>query len=200
MGKDNKKKAEPTKAATPAKPEKKAAPAKEEPKVEPVKETSAAPAENTDESTESNPLTELNKLITDLALSVKSIQGKLKNVAKEFEKQQKYINKDKAKREKAKNTKSGFTRPCKISSEMCDFIGVSHDTEMSRTDVTRHINKYVREKELHNPVNRRIILPDEKLKKLLKVTDSDVVTFFQLQKLISPHFPPPKSAQKAAAT
>lgn len=173
---------------------------------EPVKIQEKAPEKSQDKPTEStnveeplseeSPLNDLTKMLMELALNVKNIQGKLKILAKEFDKQQKYINKDKAKREKAKNTKSGFTRPCKISDEMCEFIGIDHGTEMSRTDVTRHINKYVKDNELHNPVNRRVILPDEKLKKLLKVTDEDVVTFFQLQKLISPHFPPRKTPEK----
>eukprot|EP00960_Hanusia_phi_P077181 768660-Hanusia_phi.AAC.2 len=193
MVKDNKKKAE-----TKTEAKKVATPVKEAPKPKAVakEEKVELPESQPELNVEESPLNDLTKMLGDLALSVKGIQAKLKMLAKEFEKQQKYINKDKAKREKAKNTKSGFTRPCKISDEMCDFVGIPHGTEMSRTDVTRHINKYVKDHELHNPVNRRVILPDEKLKKLLKVTEKDDVTFFQLQRLISPHFPPPKSAQK----
>ena len=45
---------------------------------------------------------------------------------------------------------------------------------------------------LNKPDNKRIILPDEKLKKILNVKEGDVVTFFVLQRLISHHFPPKK--------
>src|SRR5687768_607271 len=32
---------------------------------------------------------------------------------------------------------SGFTKPTKISNELCDFLGVSHGSEFARTDVTK---------------------------------------------------------------
>jgi chromatin remodeling complex protein RSC6 len=47
----------------------------------------------------------------------------------------------------------------------------------------------VKEHNLNKPTNRRIILPDEKLKKILNVKDDEEVTFFILQRLISHHFP-----------
>ena len=86
----------------------------------------------------------------------------------------------------------------KISDELCDFIGVPHGTEKSRTDITRYINAYVKEHNLNKPTNRRVILPDEKLKKILKINNDEEVTFFILQRLISHHFPS-LSAKNAAA-
>jgi len=128
--------------------------------------------------------------ITSLSSLVKEIQNAIKPVIKEHERQKKIIEKIHKKRENAKKSPSGFAKPNKISDELCDFIGVPHGSEKSRTDITRHINSYVKENNLNKPTNRRVIVPDEKLKTILKINDGEEVTFFILQRLISHHFPP----------
>jgi chromatin remodeling complex protein RSC6 len=127
--------------------------------------------------------------VTALSGQVKEIQTVLKLLVKEHEKQQKIIEKVQKKRENARKSPSGFAKPNKISDELCDFIGVPHGTEKSRTEVTRFINAYVKEHNLNNPKNRRVIIPDAKLKSILNVKDGEEVTFFILQRLISHHFP-----------
>ena len=130
--------------------------------------------------------------ISSLTTLNKEIQVALKQVSKDYDKLKKIVDKIKKKRENARKYPSGFAKPNKISEELCDFIGVPHGTEKSRTDITRFINSYVKEHNLNKPDNKRIILPDDKLKKILNVKEGDVVTFFVLQRLISHHFPPKK--------
>ena len=130
--------------------------------------------------------------ISSLTTLNKEIQVALKQVSKDYDKLKKIVDKIQKKRENARKSPSGFAKPNKISEELCDFIGVPHGTEKSRTDITRYINSYVKEHNLNKPDNKRIILPDEKLKKILNVKEGDVVTFFVLQRLISHHFPPKK--------
>ena len=132
-----------------------------------------------------------------LSAAIKDIQTNLKVLSKEYDKQQKIIEKAQKKRQNAKNSPSGFAKPNKISDELCDFIGVPHGTEKSRTDITRLINAYVKEHNLNKPENKRFILPDDKLKKILNVGDSEEINYFILQKLISHHFP--ASASKTAS-
>jgi chromatin remodeling complex protein RSC6 len=127
--------------------------------------------------------------IGSLASLVKDIQSSLKPVLKEHDKLRKIVERIQKKRDNARKSPSGFAKPNKISDELCDFIGVPHGTEKSRTDITRYINAYVKEHNLNKPTNRRIILPDEKLKKILKINNEEEVTFFILQRLISHHFP-----------
>ena len=136
--------------------------------------------------------------VNNLFVSFKEVQNLLKVLSKDYEKQQKIIEKAQKKRQNAKNSPSGFAKPNKISDELCDFIGVPHGTEKSRTDITRFINSYVKEHNLNKPENKRFILPDEKLKKILNVGDKEDINYFILQKLISHHFPP--SASKLAAS
>jgi chromatin remodeling complex protein RSC6 len=144
-----------------------------------------------------NVLSNIIDKVNSLAGVIKDIQTHLKVLSKEYDKQQKIIEKAQKKRQNAKNSPSGFAKPNKISDELCDFIGVPHGTEKSRTDITRLINAYVKEHNLNKPENKRFILPDTKLKKILNVADSEEINYFILQKLISHHFP--ASASKAAA-
>ena len=127
--------------------------------------------------------------IGSLASLIKDIQSSLKPVLKEHDKLRKIVERIQKKRDNARKSPSGFAKPNKISDELCDFIGVPHGTEKSRTDITRYINAYVKEHNLNKPSNRRIILPDDKLKNILKINNDEEVTFFILQRLISHHFP-----------
>ena len=127
--------------------------------------------------------------IGSLALLIKDIQSSLKPVLKEHDKLRKIVERIQKKRDNARKSPSGFAKPNKISDELCDFINVPHGTEKSRTDITRYINAYVKEHNLNKPTNRRIILPDDKLKNILKINNGEEVTFFILQRLISHHFP-----------
>ena len=144
-----------------------------------------------------NVLSNIIDKVNSLSAYIKDIQANLKVLSKEYDKQQKIIEKAQKKRQNAKNSPSGFAKPNKISDELCDFIGVPHGTEKSRTDITRLINAYVKEHNLNKPENKRFILPDTKLKKILNVGDSEEINYFILQKLISHHFP--ASASKTAS-
>ena len=83
---------------------------------------------------------------------------------------------------------SGFVKPTLISEELANFLKKPNGTEMARTQVTREINKYIVEHKLQDPSNGRKILADSKLRKLLKITKEDELTYFNLQKYMSPHF------------
>ena len=83
---------------------------------------------------------------------------------------------------------SGFVKPTLISEELANFLKKPKGTEMARTQVTREINKYIVEHKLQDPSNGRKILADSKLRKLLKITKEDELTYFNLQKYMSPHF------------
>ncbi len=93
------------------------------------------------------------------------------------------------KRKNANRKPSGFTKPSLISNELASFLGVDPGTEMARTSVTKEINKYIIAQNLKDPKNGRHILADGKLRKLLKLGKSEELTYFNLQKFMSPHFP-----------
>ena len=83
---------------------------------------------------------------------------------------------------------SGFVKPTPISKELAEFLGKSDGSEMARTEVTREINAYIRTNNLQDKENGRRINPDTKLKTLLKLKKGDELTYFNLQRYMSPHF------------
>jgi upstream activation factor subunit UAF30 len=89
---------------------------------------------------------------------------------------------------KPKRAPSGFAKPSLISEELCKFLGQDEGTMMARTEVTKYVTKYIKDNNLQNPDNKRHILPDSTLKKLLNVNDEEV-TYFNLQKYMKHHFP-----------
>jgi chromatin remodeling complex protein RSC6 len=59
---------------------------------------------------------------------------------------------------------------------------------MARTEVTRDINQYIRANSLQDKTNGRKINPDSKLAGLLKIKKGEELTYFNLQRYMSPHF------------
>lgn len=103
----------------------------------------------------------------------------------------------KRKRKTGNRAPSGFVKPTLISNELAAFLGKPEGTEMARTEVTREINAYIREHKLQDKDNGRKIIADKKLTGLLKLKKGDELTYFNLQKYMSPHFA--KAADKVAA-
>jgi chromatin remodeling complex protein RSC6 len=168
-------------------------PAKADAKPEPVKveatPAASVPAPATEAEAEVvNPLdTVFAKLATATAL-FKEIQASLKLIQKSYDRMKKVIDKQEKKKANARTTPSGFAKPTKISDELCAFLGVPKGTEMSRTQVTRSINSYVKQHNLYDPKNRRIILPDAAMKKILTLKPGEELSFFTLQRAIKGHF------------
>jgi chromatin remodeling complex protein RSC6 len=104
----------------------------------------------------------------------------------------------KKKRKVGNRAPSGFVKPTLISNELAGFLGKPEGSEMARTDVTREINKYIRTNNLQDKENGRKINPDKKLTSLLKLKKGDELTYFNLQRYMSPHFAKASAAVAAA--
>jgi chromatin remodeling complex protein RSC6 len=106
----------------------------------------------------------------------------------------------KGKRKASNRKPSGFVKPTEISSQLATFLGKPIGTAMARTEVTKEINAYIREHKLQDPENGRHILPNTPLKKLLNLAKTDELTYFNLQRFMSPHFAKGGSAPAAGST
>lgn len=124
---------------------------------------------------------------------LKTLHNNLKILYKEVLKEKKELikksNKNNKKKKK-KNSLSGFAVPTKISKELAEFLNLDEDIEISRTDVTSLICKYVKNNNLQNSDNKKIINPDERLKKLFNDTldENDNLEFFNIQSHLKFHF------------
>lgn len=87
--------------------------------------------------------------------------------------------------------KNGFLKPVKISKDLAAFLGCDENEMKSRVQVTQAICKYIQDKNLQNPKNRREILVDPVLQNLLKfdpATENTNLAYYQIQSRIQPHF------------
>jgi len=133
-------------------------------------------------------LDDLASKFSALATLLKETQSAFKVLSKDYERMKKVISKTERKRANARTNPNGFAKPAKITDALCTFLAVPAGTEMSRTDVTRKINQYIKEHNLNKPENKRIILPDDKLRAILGVKSNEEVSFFSLQRFLSPLF------------
>ena len=179
--------------------------AKEAPVVEvvaaPVTEVAAVHATETPAvPTLTESFGELLGQLQALRSQLTSVTGQVRALQKRADRELKNAHKASKKRQKRTGNRapSGFVKPTKISLELANFLGKPKGTEMARTEVTREINKYIRANKLQDKDNGRIILADTKLRKLLKLKKDDELTYFNLQRYMSPHFA--KNVKKVVAS
>jgi chromatin remodeling complex protein RSC6 len=128
-------------------------------------------------------LNQLGNMIASLKSEYRSLEKKW---SKELKASQKLNTK--RKRKAGNRAPSGFVKPTRISDELASFLGKEKGTQMARTEVTREINTYIRSNTLQDKENGRKINPDTKLAALLKLKKTDELTYFNLQRYMSPHF------------
>jgi len=146
-------------------------------------------AEKTDISSEVNTeLTELLKLIQDRSSLDTQIKAKVKNIEKKVARMSKMMKTNKKKKNASSGKVSGFEKPTPISDELAKFVGEPAGTLMARTAISKKIHEYVKSNNLQDEKNRRIIVPDAKLKKLLKTGPNDTLSYFNLQRFLKVHF------------
>jgi chromatin remodeling complex protein RSC6 len=110
----------------------------------------------------------------------KNLATLVENLVKKTTKALRKNNKSRRQRRKA-SPNSGFQKPVAVTNELCKFLGRPEGTLISRTEVTRMIRDYIKEKSLQNPEDRRIITPDAQLTGLLRLEKDEKLTYFTLQ-------------------
>ena len=180
-----KKAAAPAPAAAPPAPTKAKAAAKA-----PAKAAAKSATKAKEDVTLSDAFVQVLGQLTSLRSQLTNITGQVRALQKRADRELRAAHKANKKRSTKSGPRapSGFVKPTKISKELAAFLGKEWGTEMARTQVTREINAYIRAHKLQDPKNGRRILADSKLRKLLKLQKTDELTYFNLQRYMSPHF------------
>lgn len=135
---------------------------------------------------------EFDEIIESLSIfksQINLIQQRVKDLEKNMKKHVKVLKRGSVKnKNKGPRKPSGFAKPSQVTKELCEFMNKNEGTELARTEVTRALVSYIKEHNLQNKENSKIIHADEKLKNLLELDDSDELTYFNLQKYMNKHF------------
>lgn len=129
--------------------------------------------------------------LTTLRETVAAMQAQVKKLEKRVHREIKDARKRKRRAPAAEGSDakprqpSIFERPTEVTEELCRFLGKPKGTLMSRSEVTKGVNAYVKEKNLKNKHN---ITPDASLKALLVVPDTEMLTYFNLQRYLNRHY------------
>lgn len=157
----------------------------------------AAPAEPVEVVSEAEVVPQLTQDFSEFMTKLQQVTQLMSSLRTEFRALEKKANRElkaaqkanaKRKRKQGNRSPSGFVKPTLISNELAAFLSKPVGTEMARTEVTREINSYIRANNLQDKSNGRKINADNKLSKLLKLKGDDELTYFNLQKYMSPHF------------
>lgn len=153
----------------------------------------AATTESTEDAVVETPLAEKSMefiaKLQQIGALITSLKTEYRTLEKAWSKELRVSQKSSKRKKRSGNrAPSGFVKPTRISSELASFLEKPEGTEMARTAVTKDINTYIRSNSLQDKSNGRKINPDAKLAALLKLGATDELTYFNLQKFMSPHF------------
>jgi len=81
----------------------------------------------------------------------------------------------------AGGARGGITAPVTPSPDLAEIVGKD---ALPRSEVTSKIWEYIKKNDLQNPADKREIVPDETLAKVL---GKNKVTMFEMTKLVSQH-------------
>lgn len=102
----------------------------------------------------------------------------------------KYFNKEINKLFKKNKKPKGFAIPKLVSDTLCIFMEQPVNTKISKTMATKYLNEYIKNNNLIDPNNKKIILPDDKLWKLIgdEAKYEESLNYFNIQKYLNKHF------------
>jgi chromatin remodeling complex protein RSC6 len=150
------------------------------------------PIKKNSEQTESVFLSKLTSFLTKVSVvnkEVRELQTIGRTLEKDFNAVVRALSKKKNKHRNNENRAlSGFAMPSLLSNELYTFLDIQEGTLIPRKQVTRMLNEYIKENNLRNETDRRIILPDDNLKRIFNCTENDNVTYFNLQSYVKHHF------------
>jgi len=152
-----------------------------------------APEEVVNDTPYVDEFAELAKMADSFIAMARSFKQEVQKLEKRVHKEHKALAKKargKRRRQADPNAPpSGFAKPGPVSDELRKFLKLGKEDLIARTEVTKAINAYCKAHDLQNVSDKRKILADAPLRKLLKLNKSDELTFFNLQTYLKVHFP-----------
>ena len=119
---------------------------------------------------------------------IAALRNDIKNLAKLVRKIKSHQDDPDGEKAKARAANNGFNRKQDVTPKLREFLGLPAGELVSRSEVTKVVNKYITDNGLKHPDNGRQIILDDKLRDLLSPPADVQVTYLNLQKYLSPHY------------
>jgi len=129
-------------------------------------------------------LSTLRETASTLLGQVKKLEKRVHREMKDARKRRRRVRLDENGVE-VKRAPSIFERPTQVTGELLTFLARPAGTLMSRSEVTKAVNEYVK---AHSLKNKHDIKPDGPLRALLAIGVDEPLTYFNLQRYLNRHY------------
>ena len=148
--------------------------------------TPAAPVTTLDDDLKavSSNLNSLRETASTLLSQIKKLEKRVHREMKEARKRRRRVRTDENGNEVARPP-CAFEIPNVVSQELLTFLARPAGTQMSRSEVTKAVNEYLK---THSLKNKHEIKPDAPLRKLLAIGEGEPLTYFNLQRYLNRHY------------
>lgn len=137
-------------------------------------------------------LESLQSQLQDLEKVIKSIQKETRRIRQK-------LDDPTGEKAKARSENNSFKKPLQVSDKLRAFLGLAAGETISRSDVTKRLSAYAKEKGLNDGKNINL---DDTLKDLLNPPDGVRISIMNVQRYINHHYisnkPDPQVADTAA--
>jgi chromatin remodeling complex protein RSC6 len=156
----------------------------------------AAPAQEEATETFEAVMTSFREDMSAMASLQKKLNATVKTLERLHAREVKAGGKSKRSAPKKDRAPSGFAKATPVPEALRKFLKLKDDVELPRTEVAKQIYSYVREQNLRDKEDRRIIHPDASLRKLFGLKEGETLDFKNFQKQLSRHYPKSASSSK----
>ena len=136
-------------------------------------------------------------MATETVITLETLSKQIEAVRKECRKIRQHFEDPNGEKAAARAANNGFNKLMEVTPALRSFLGLAADEKISRSAVTKRINKYAEEKGLKSGQK---LEPDAALKALLEAPEGEQLTFLNIQKYLNKHYikePKPEKPPKA---
>lgn len=134
--------------------------------------------------------------LDSLQTQLQTVEKVLKTLQKEMRKIRQRLDDPTGEKAKARSENNSFKKPLQVSEKLRKFLGLGADETISRSEVTKRMSAYAKEKGLNDGKN---INMDDALKDLLNPPEGVNISIMNIQRYINHHYvTPPKPIDDSA--
>ncbi len=75
----------------------------------------------------------------------------------------------------------------RLSNELCDLLSIPNDSILTKIEVIKKFNDYIKENNLENPDDKKTIIPNDKLKQVFSLEDNQTFKYIEIASYLKKH-------------